>query len=98
MAFLISLSSLAVWVELIGHAMFLDWRGDLVIRGLTRPLLWNLKRNVWWSLGFGAELARAGTPDVENCGGYGEEDRAENDADGAEEGYAAEDREQNRRG
>ena len=39
-------------------------------------------------------LVGAGVPDVEQCIGDGEEDGAEDDADGAEEGYAAEDREQ----
>ena len=32
---LISISSLTDGVKLIGHAILLDWRGDLMIRGLT---------------------------------------------------------------
>src|SRR5271155_962100 len=39
-----SLSGSADWAELTGHAILLDWRGDLMIRGLTRLFALKLKR------------------------------------------------------
>jgi hypothetical protein len=37
-ASLISVTSITVWVELIGNANLLDWSGDSLFRGLTRFL------------------------------------------------------------